>query len=86
MSLVGPRPVPASYADANHRWLPNLLTVKPGVTGPWVMAGTAQERPEEEIRLDTYYVRNWTIWLDFQILFRTIGVVLTGGRRPDARV
>jgi lipopolysaccharide/colanic/teichoic acid biosynthesis glycosyltransferase len=83
MSLVGPRPVPASYADANHRWLPNLLTVKPGVTGPWVMAGTAQERPEEEIRLDTYYVRNWTIWLDFQILFRTISVVLTGGRRPD---
>jgi lipopolysaccharide/colanic/teichoic acid biosynthesis glycosyltransferase len=81
MSLVGPRPVPVSYGDANHSWLPNLLTVKPGVTGPWVMAGTAQERPEEERRLDTYYVRNWTIWLDFQVLFRTVGVVLKSGRR-----
>jgi lipopolysaccharide/colanic/teichoic acid biosynthesis glycosyltransferase len=80
MSLVGPRPVPANPGPAYPEWLPNLLTVKPGITGPWIMAGSAGESPEEERRLDTYYVRNWTIWLDLQILFRSVGVVL-GGKR-----
>ena len=85
MSLIGPRPVPASQGEASPEWLPNLLTVKPGITGPWVMAGTAQEPPGEERRLDTYYIRNWTIWLDFQILFRTLKIVLMGERRLGHR-
>ena len=78
MSLIGPRPVPANPGHTDRHWLPNLLTVKPGITGPWVMAGSAWQLLEEERRLDSYYVRNWTIWLDFQILFRTIRIILRG--------
>jgi lipopolysaccharide/colanic/teichoic acid biosynthesis glycosyltransferase len=83
MSLVGPRPLPADVGETSPQWLPNLLTVKPGITGPWIMVGSSWEMPAEEKRLDTYYVRNWTIWLDLQILLRTVMLVLTGTREPD---
>ncbi len=71
MSMVGPRPVGPEAAAAYGRWLPNRLMVKPGLTGPWVPIDVDHAPLEEEIRLDMYYVRNWTIWLDLQILFQT---------------
>lgn len=82
MNLVGPRPIPVT-CDDDVRWddLPSLLTVRPGITGPWVVFGTAHGSPEEERRMDLYYIRNWTIWLDFQILFFTAISVLTGRER-----
>lgn len=69
MSLVGPRTIPAGNEDRFGQWLPNLLTVKPGMTGPWAIANCP--RLEDEVRLTIYYIRNWTIWLDFQIIFQT---------------
>jgi lipopolysaccharide/colanic/teichoic acid biosynthesis glycosyltransferase len=81
MSLVGPRPVPSERALAYQEWLPTLASVKPGITGPWVVAGTAVDSLEAEIRLDLYYIRNWTIWLDLQILLQTI-LRLFQGERP----
>jgi lipopolysaccharide/colanic/teichoic acid biosynthesis glycosyltransferase len=81
MSLVGPRPIPTYRAPVYHEWLPTLLTVKPGLTGPWVVDGAAVDSFDAEIRLDLYYIRNWTIWLDLQIILQTI-LRLFQGQRP----
>jgi len=57
----------------------NLLTVKPGITGMWQISGRSDVSYEERVRLDMHYIRNYTIWIDLMILFRTVPVVL-GGR------
>jgi hypothetical protein len=69
MSLVGPRPIPADARERYGRWLPSLASVRPGVTGPWAVVPVAGL--EEEMRAVLYYIRNWTIWLDVQILAQT---------------
>ena len=74
LSLVGPRAVPVEDRDRYKRWLASLATVKPGVTGPWAVVPVASL--EEEMRAALYYIRNWTIWLDLQILVQTALVVL----------
>lgn len=76
MSLVGPRPhVPEEVAkyDDRHR---RVLTVKPGITGMGQISGRRDLSFEEEVRLDTYYLENWSLWLDLAILMKTVGVVL----------
>lgn len=84
MSLVGPRPVPTERALLYQEWLPTLASVKPGITGPWVVAGASVDSLEAEIRLDLYYIRNWTIWLDLQMLLQT-GLRLFQGERPTTK-
>ena len=79
MSLVGPRPLP----DYHHARLPARVRdlreqVLPGVTGLWQVSGRSASGDEGLVRWDTYYVRNWSIWLDLLILARTITAVLTG--------
>ena len=54
----------------------NLLTVLPGITGLWQVSGRSDISYEERVRLDMYYVRNWSLWLDLQLLFQTIPAVL----------
>ncbi len=81
MSLVGPRPVPAERALLYQEWLPTLASVKPGLTGPWVVSGAAVDSLQAEIRLDLYYIRNWTIWLDLQMILQTV-LRLFQGQRP----
>lgn len=75
MSLVGPRPpLPrevAEYANDTHR----RLLVKPGMTGLWQISGRSDLSWEESVRLDLYYVENWTPVLDVMIMFRTLRVV-----------
>lgn len=75
MSLVGPRPhLPeevAKYADHHRR----VLMVKPGMTGLAQISGRSDLDFDEEVRLDTYYIENWSLWLDLQILLRTPLVV-----------
>ena len=76
MSLVGPRPpLPQEvegYDGHEHR---RLLT-KPGLTGLWQVSGRSDLNWEESIRLDLYYVENWSLTGDLQILWRTVKVVL----------
>jgi lipopolysaccharide/colanic/teichoic acid biosynthesis glycosyltransferase len=60
------------------RWGLNLLTVKPGITGLWQVSGRSDISYEERVRLDMHYIRNWNIWLDLQLLFQTIPVVIHG--------
>ena len=74
LSLVGPQPVLEAERDTYRRWLPSLATVKPGLTGAWAVVPIASL--EEEMRVALYYIRNWTIWLDLQILVQTALVVL----------
>ena len=76
MSLVGPRMISPPEMAEYGQWGMNLLTVKPGMTGLWQVSGRADVAYDERVRLDMHYIRNWTIWLDLQLLMRTIPVVL----------
>ena len=79
MSIVGPRMIAPREHERYGSWDLNLLTVKPGITGLWQVSGRSDLSYEERVRLDMNYIRNWTIWLDIQILIQTIPAVL--GRR-----
>ena len=75
MSLVGPRPlatVDSGYTGAARR----RLLVRPGITGLWQVSGRSELSWEDAIRLDLYYVENWSLGLDMTILFRTVFAVL----------
>ena len=74
MSLVGPRPIALEDRTRYGRWFTSLASVKPGVTGPWAVVPVAAL--EEEMRAALYYIRNWTIWLDVQVLAQTLLVTL----------
>jgi exopolysaccharide biosynthesis polyprenyl glycosylphosphotransferase len=76
MSMVGPRMISPEEAPMYKQFVMNLLTVLPGITGVWQVSGRSDISYEERVRLDMYYVRNWSLWLDFQLLFQTIPVVL----------
>jgi lipopolysaccharide/colanic/teichoic acid biosynthesis glycosyltransferase len=78
MSLVGPRP-PIPYElelyDIWHRR--RLLGVKPGITGLWQVYGRSSTTFNDMVRMDIRYTREWSLWLDLKILFKTPWVVLT---------
>jgi exopolysaccharide biosynthesis polyprenyl glycosylphosphotransferase len=76
MSMVGPRMISPEEAAMYKQFVMNLLTVLPGITGLWQVSGRSDISYEERVRLDMYYVRNWSLWLDFQLLFQTIPAVL----------
>lgn len=75
-SLVGPRPhLPeevAKYKDYQKR----VLDIKPGISGMAQISGRSDLDFDEEVKLDTYYIENWSLWLDIQILLKTPKVVL----------
>jgi exopolysaccharide biosynthesis polyprenyl glycosylphosphotransferase len=75
MSLVGPRPLPADDGDYLGDVRRRLL-VRPGLTGLWQVSGRSELSWDDAVRLDLYYVDNWSLVLDLHILWRTIGVVL----------
>jgi len=82
MSLVGPRPhLPEEVAkyEKHHKF---SLSIHPGITGLAQINGRSNLNFEEEVQLDTYYIENWSIFLDIKILFRTIFVVI-GGEGAD---
>jgi exopolysaccharide biosynthesis polyprenyl glycosylphosphotransferase len=76
MSLVGPRMISPEEVAMYKQFDMNLLTVLPGITGVWQVSGRSDVSYEERVRLDMYYIRNWSIWLDLQILFQTIPAVI----------
>jgi exopolysaccharide biosynthesis polyprenyl glycosylphosphotransferase len=75
MSLVGPRPLPADDGDFLGDVRRRLL-VRPGITGLWQVSGRSDLSWDEAVRLDLYYVDNWSLAYDLSILWRTVGVVL----------
>jgi exopolysaccharide biosynthesis polyprenyl glycosylphosphotransferase len=79
MALVGPRMITPEEAAKYGRHRLNLFTVKPGITGLWQVSGRSDLSYEERVRIDMYYVRNYSVWLDLQILFiQTLPAVLKG--------
>lgn len=77
MSIVGPRMISPPEMAIYKQMGMNLLTVKPGITGLWQVSGRSDVSYDERIRLDMYYIRNWSIWLDIQLLLRTLPAVLS---------
>jgi exopolysaccharide biosynthesis polyprenyl glycosylphosphotransferase len=76
MSLVGPRMISPPEMELYGRWGMNLLMVKPGLTGLWQVSGRSDIAYEERVRLDMYYIRNWTIWQDLYLIAKTPAAVL----------
>jgi exopolysaccharide biosynthesis polyprenyl glycosylphosphotransferase len=79
MSLVGPRPLPIRDYERLEPWHRRRYNVLPGMTGLWQVAGRSDLSFDDLVRLDFYYLENWSIWLDITILFKTPFVVF--GRR-----
>jgi len=78
MSVVGPRPpmpIEVKLYTAQER---RRLGVKPGITGMWQVSGRSDVSFEEWVKLDVYYIENWTFWLDIKIILRTVRIVITG--------
>jgi lipopolysaccharide/colanic/teichoic acid biosynthesis glycosyltransferase len=78
MSLVGPRMISPEEIAMYNQWDINLLTVRPGLTGLWQVSGRSDIAYDERVRLDMYYIRNWSFWLDLQLILQTIPAVLRG--------
>lgn len=77
MSLVGPRPLPTEQVAANLDLLEARHQVPAGVTGWWQIQGRSGVAPEEAVRMDLFYIENWSLALDLFVLLKTIGVVLS---------
>jgi exopolysaccharide biosynthesis polyprenyl glycosylphosphotransferase len=77
MSLVGPRPLPLRDYERLEAWHRRRYNVLPGMTGLWQVAGRSDLTFDDLVRLDFYYLENWSIWLDLSILFKTPGAVLS---------
>jgi lipopolysaccharide/colanic/teichoic acid biosynthesis glycosyltransferase len=77
MSLVGPRPLPLRDFDRLEAWHRKRYNVLPGMTGLWQVAGRSDLTFDDLVRLDFYYLENWSIWLDVTILFKTPGAVFS---------
>ena len=77
MSLVGPRPLPLRDFDRLEPWHRKRYNVLPGMTGLWQVAGRSDLTFDDLVRLDFYYLENWSIWLDVTILFKTPGAVFS---------
>jgi len=81
MSLVGTRPPTVDevekYNNPHHR----RISIKPGITGMWQISGRSEITDfDEVVRLDTYYIDNWSVWKDLEIIFKTIFMLLFRNR------
>ena len=80
MSLVGPRPHLPEEVEKYDRHHKFVLEIKPGITGLAQVNGRSDLPFETEVRLDTYYIENWSLWIDVKILLKTLAVVARGYR------
>ncbi|HEY0172308.1 MAG TPA: sugar transferase [Pyrinomonadaceae bacterium] len=78
MSVVGPRPPIPYEVEAYALWHRKRLDIKPGMTGLWQVSGRNRLSFDEMVRLDLFYIENWSLWLDLKIMLRTLPVLLRG--------
>ncbi len=76
MSLVGPRPLPVRDHNRLEQWHRRRSNVLPGMTGLWQIAGRSNLSFDDLVRLDFYYLENWSLWLDITILVKTLPAVI----------
>jgi exopolysaccharide biosynthesis polyprenyl glycosylphosphotransferase len=78
MSLVGTRPPTPDEVVQYENWQRRRISIRPGITGVWQVSGRNHHKEFNDIvKLDLSYIDNWTLWLDFKILLKTVKVVLT---------
>ncbi|GAI93282.1 unnamed protein product, partial [marine sediment metagenome] len=77
MSLVGPRPYMPREIEEIGKSYEIISRVKPGLTGLWQVRGRNILPFKKRLLLDEYYIRNWSLWLDIVILFKTMKVLIT---------
>ena len=78
MSLVGPRPIVMEEIDRYEDSFREYSMVLPGITGMWQVSGRSDTTYEERVEMDTWYVRNWSIWIDLMYLVKTFKAVIAG--------
>jgi len=78
MSFIGPRPVTEEELEKYGEKANLILSVQPGLSGMWQISGRSDTGYEERITLDSYYIKNWSVWLDIWIIIKTVYVVLKG--------
>jgi len=76
MAWVGPRPYLPVESDRIGDSIDTIVRVRPGMTGLWQVSGRTSLPFKERLTLDEYYIRNWSLWMDFSILLRTLRAVL----------
>lgn len=77
MSMVGPRPPLPEEVERYDPWHRRRLRVRPGITGVWQVSGRSNVPFEEAVRLDLFYIENWSLGYDLYLLGRTVGAVLS---------
>jgi lipopolysaccharide/colanic/teichoic acid biosynthesis glycosyltransferase len=77
MSLVGPRPLPVRQVEKNKDMLGMRHEVPAGMTGWWQIQGRSELEAGDAVRLDLFYIENWSLSLDLYILLKTVGAVLS---------
>jgi lipopolysaccharide/colanic/teichoic acid biosynthesis glycosyltransferase len=78
MSLVGPRPPIAYEIEHYLPWHMERLKVTPGLTGLWQVNGRSSVPFESMVHLDVHYINNWSLWMDLNILLKTLPVIFQG--------
>lgn len=77
MNLVGPRPYLPKEVEDKDPLIKSITRVKPGITGLWQVSGRSQVSFNKRLKIDEYYIRNWSLWMDIVILFKSIPVFLS---------
>ncbi|WP_231038471.1 undecaprenyl-phosphate galactose phosphotransferase WbaP [Pectinatus haikarae] len=72
MSLVGPRPIITKEVERYGEYIHDYYLVPPGITGLWQVSGRSDTTYAERVEMDTWYVRNWSVWIDIVLLYKTI--------------
>lgn len=75
MSLVGPRPIIREEISRYGKYIEDFYMVRPGITGMWQTSGRNDVPYNERVQMDTWYVRNWNVWFDIVLIWRTLKVV-----------
>jgi exopolysaccharide biosynthesis polyprenyl glycosylphosphotransferase len=78
MSFIGPRPVTESERTKYGENFDYIFSVKPGLGGMWQVSGRSDTDYRERVALDSYYIQNWSLWMDIWLIFKTVAVVFTG--------
>ncbi len=78
MSVVGPRPPIAYEVEEYDIWHRKRLDMKPGITGLWQVSGRNRLTFDEMVRIDLFYIENWSLWLDLKIILLTLPAILRG--------
>ena len=76
MSLVGPRPIVKEEIPRYKKNIREYYMVLPGITGMWQVSGRSDTTYDERVAMDTWYVRNWSVWIDLMYLLKTFDAVL----------